>query len=169
MKKYSLLAASLVVGVFLGACGGSKVVNIPGVGSAKVNGSNVTISSGGHSLAEGTKLPSSFPKAVPLPQGYRVLGVINGSNAASGTSSASTYFEVVVAVTGAPQSAASAYTTQLKSGGFTISSSGGSSATYAVIAKSGQWSVEAVFGSSGGYQSQLKSGETGITLTVTSA
>ncbi len=173
MKKnvFSTVLAATSIAVGLSACS-THSIHVPGVGSVKYsnNGSNVTISSHGNTLAEGTSLPANFPSTVPLPKGYRVLGVMNGNNAATGSSAASAYFDLYLAVSNTSQAAAAtSYEAQLQSSGFTIDNQGGSGSGLSmtvISAKSAQWGVNAVFGNSGGYASQLKSGEIGVNLIV---
>ncbi len=170
MKFTKIAAVSIFLGLSVGACS-TKTVHIPGVGSIKYsnNGSNVTVYSNGNSFGEGTKIPSNFPSSVPLPTGYRVLSVMNGTNAATASSGATNAFDLYLAAKGTAASLASSYQSQLQSAGFTISNQGSmpnSSSIVVVSAKSGQWSVTALFGEAGSYQSELKAGEVSIDLTV---
>lgn len=184
MSRYLLRAATLAAGASfaaasLAACGGARTVSIPGVGSMKATHSGEVITSGGHSLAATTRIPSNFPSSVPIPSHTRIIEALTGTNApgsrgggGGGGAGGSVSFDLTLAVPGPPAAAAAAYTSRLESAGFTLSSSGGSGPEAVVLAHSPSWGVNAIFSASspGGAGGEgLRAGECELTLDVVPA
>ncbi len=180
MSRYLLRAATLAAGASfaaasLAAYGGTHTVSIPGVGSMKATHSGEVITSGGHSLAATTRIPSNFPSSVPIPSHTRIIEALTGTNAPGsrgGGGGGSVSFDLTLAVPGPPAAAAAAYTSRLESAGFTLSSSGGSGPEAVVLAHSPSWGVNAIFSASspGGAGGEgLRAGECELTLDVVPA
>ncbi len=134
-------AAVLVMAAGTAACGRS-VVSLPGVGTVKKsnNGKTYTYSNshGSYSMSGAQKLPSGFPRDVPLPAGGRVSG---SESAGSG---GQMEYMVYFIVNGNPQGIESAYQSRLQQAGYRISGTSSTDGTYMVGAQGPQWAVEAV-------------------------
>ncbi len=142
------LAAS---GIVLTACSSGQST------TGTVNGQSYSAAS--------SQLPSGFPSDVPTPKNSRVLGGGGSGN----------NWDAAFAVTGSVGSGTSAYQSQLRSAGYTVSDiQSGSTPTAAgatFSANNSKWTLQVASGSSAAAAStgSLKSGEFALNVTVTPA
>ncbi len=164
----------LVGAVVLASCGSSVTSSHsqPAYGAnrtttARGPSASVPVTRGaGAPYTMGNKIPSNFPAAVPLPQGYSVLSSTTAQRGSGG-------WMLTLAVKGSVSSVVHAYRHQLAAAGFSLTNPVASGPSQAINAVSRHWlvsaSAEAGTRAGTGPQSRLPAGEVVLYLAVSSA
>jgi len=161
----SPLAVSFAVGLALAACGGHTTTVATSNGTAKISSSangksnsvDVKSANGSARLGTGPRLPSGFPKSVPVPSGATLTGSITS------TSKGKSVFELSYRLSGNLKAGLASYDAKLKGAGFTLHLSSNASGNTEQDWTSSTWNVIVT----GLRASSTSSGKAGLTVVLT--